>query len=173
MECDNILIEKELLQKATETAREKAKELIESVGTEALQMVLGEDKRIVIRLTQRDGVPAANLFVQTIFGENDVLENNPNYGGGGVRDIISLSTLTANRMLEAKNNKAPMFLDEPFKNVSSDYAEKIAEFLNKLVEYFGGQFFVVTHERNFMPNTASKTFSVTLNSDKVSNVEAI
>lgn len=170
---DKILAEKEMLEKATEKGREKAKTLMENIMTEALQIVLSDKKKVSMKLTTRDGTPAVNLYVQTEFDKDEVLESTTANGSGGVRDMLSMAALTSMRMLEKNNNKAPMFLDEPFKNVSRDYAESTAEFTKRMVDYFGGQFFIVTHERDVMPNIADRTFLVSKDANECSIVEVV
>ena len=171
---DDIITQKDVLEKATEKGREKAKLLMENIMTEAVQMVLSDKKKVVIKITTRDGTPAAQLYVQTEYdGSDDVLESTTGNGSGGVRDMLSIAALISMRMLEKNNNKAPMFLDEPFKNMSRDYAEPTAEFTKKIVDYFGGQFFIVTHERDVMPNIADKTFLVSKDDKENSIIEVI
>jgi len=171
---DEILTKKEVLEKAAEKGREKAKTLMENIMTEAIQMVLSENKKVVIKITTRDGTPAAQLYVQTEYDdEDDIQESTTHNGSGGVRDMLSIAALISMRMLEKNHNKAPMFLDEPFKNMSRDYAEPTADFTKKIVDYFGGQFFIVTHERDVMPNIADKTFLVSKDDKECSVVEVL
>ncbi|MEG1300593.1 MAG: hypothetical protein RSC93_07795 [Erysipelotrichaceae bacterium] len=154
-------IEKEVILKATAKAREGSKNVIEEISTEALQMVLNTEKKALIEMSLKDGVPAATMMI--VSGEKDEeLKTNPaNSNGGGLRDIISLSVLAAIRMLDNKNNKAPLFLDEPFKNLSKEYANQSSTFIKKLSNSIGTQMFIVTHEQDVLPNVADKTIEVT------------
>lgn len=170
---DSIVAKKKTLELATERARENSKVLMENIMTEVLQMAFNEKKKVAIKISSRDGTPAANLSVITEYGDEDFLESSPTSGSGGVRDMLSVAALTSMQMLEKKNNNAPTFLDEPFKNVSREYADKTAVAMKKLVDYSGRQFFVVTHERDIMPNIADKTFLISKNHEEVSKVEEI
>lgn len=170
---DSIVAKKKALELATERARENSKILMENIMTEVLQMAFNDKKKVAIGITTRDGTPAANLSVITEYDAEDYFESSPTSGSGGVRDMLSVAALTSMQMLEKKNNNAPTFLDEPFKNVSREYADKTAVAMKKLVDYSGRQFFVVTHERDVMPNIADKTFLISKNHEEISKVEEL
>lgn len=158
-DLNNKIIKKELLDKVSDAGRENSRQLFENLMSEALQLSFGSQKTVQLEIKKRDGVPAANILVNTPIGEDDILSIDPSNGSGGVRDIISVAALISMRMLWRPNNKAPLFLDEPFKNLSREYAEPISSFMEKITEA-NHQTFIVTHERAVMPNIADKTFLV-------------
>lgn len=158
-DLDKKIIRKEFLDKVSDAGRENSRKLFESLMSEALQMSFGSQKAVELEIKKRDGVPAATILINTPIGKDDILSIDPSNGSGGVRDIISIAALLSMRMLWRPNNKAPLFLDEPFKNLSREYAEPISSFMEKITES-NSQTFIVTHERAVMPNMADKTFLV-------------
>lgn len=153
---DDKLIGKQLLENVTEDARNKSKEVLETICNEIMTMVLNEQSKASIEIKQKDGVPAADMYLVSETGEktNPVQQN-----GGGVRDLISLSIMLTMREILG-NNKAPLFLDEPFKNLSLGYAGKDTETLKKVIDRFGVQTFMVTNERTMTPCVSDKNFFI-------------
>lgn len=154
---DNKVLGKNLLEDVTEDARNKSKEVLEDICNEILSMVLNDEEcKAKIDIKQKDGVPAADMYLALENGEktNPALQN-----GGGVRDLISLSIMLTMREILG-NNKAPLFLDEPFKNLSLGYAGKDVETLKKVIERFGVQTFMVTNERTMTPCVSDRNFYI-------------
>ncbi|MCR0315478.1 hypothetical protein MKA27_12985 [[Clostridium] innocuum] len=154
---DDKVLGKKLLEDVTEDARNKSKEVLEAICNEIMGMVLNDEQcKATIDIKQKDGVPAADMYLALANGEktNPALQN-----GGGVRDLISLSIMLTMREILG-NNKAPLFLDEPFKNLSLGYAGKDTETLKKVIDRFGVQTFMVTNERTMTPCVSDKNFFI-------------
>lgn len=158
-EHDEILTMKELLEKSSDEARKNGKEILADTASTSLQMVMGNHIRVGIELGHRSGVPIADLEIITQYGdkENPV---NPNDEGGGIRDLVSLSTFLATGFLVGDNNKAPYFLDEPTKFVSEEYAEKTAHAIKEIVYYSKKQAIIVTHEKTHLPSVADVAYEL-------------
>ena len=101
---------KELLEKSSDEARKNGKEVLEKTATNSVQMVLGESYSVQINLDSQRGVPTADVDIvkETTKGKM-VIEAMEE--GGGIRDIISLSTFVSTGMLVGEGNKAPNFPD--------------------------------------------------------------
>lgn len=155
----NLLIMKELLEKASDEARKNGKEILSETASSSLQMVMGDNIKVDIELDHRSGVPIADLEIISQYGnkENRI---NPHDEGGGIRDLVSLSTFMATGFLVGGDNKAPYFLDEPTKFVSEEYAEKTAHAIKEIVDYADKQAIIVTHEKTFMPNVADVAYEL-------------
>lgn len=158
-EQKEVLIMKELLEKSSDEARKSGKEILTQTASSSLQMVMGDHVSVDIELGHRSGVPTAELEIVTSYGQT---ENriNPHDEGGGIRDLVSLSTFISTGFLMGENNKAPYFLDEPTKFVSEEYAEKTAHAIKEIVDYANKQAIVVTHEKTHLPNVADVAYEL-------------
>lgn len=150
---------KELLEKASDEARKNGKEILSQTASSALQMVLGENHTVSIELGTQRGVPSAELSISKEYS-NGMLTIDPMEDGGGIRDLVSLSTFMATGMLVGEENQSPYFLDEPTKFVSKDRAEEVAGFMKELVAYTGKQTFLVTHDQEHLPSVGDTTYLI-------------
>lgn len=164
---------KEVIDEASTEARKNSVELLEEVATNALQMVMGDNREVVVSMTKKSGVPSADLFVKTKHEGIEVITSPADEDAGGVTDIVALSTLMSIRMLAGKNNSAPYFLDEPTKCVSAGNAENTAKFIKDLVDYTGIQTIMVTHEREYLPSIADKSYLLDLDNKGVTFSEVL
>ena len=131
-----------LLQKTSEYARQQAKDRIESVVSEALNVVFGGNHSFVIDLGIRAGQPVADYWLND--GSTFTKLEKPDYDrGGGKVDIISLALRLA--IGEMKGITGPMFLDEVGKHVSKEYAPNVAYFLKQYSAQFNRQIVLITH----------------------------
>ncbi len=131
-----------LLQKTSEYARQQAKDRIESVVSEALNVVFGGNHSFVIDLGIRAGQPVADYWLND--GSTFTKLEKPDYDrGGGKVDIISLALRLA--IGEMEGITGPMFLDEVGKHVSKEYAPNVAYFLKQYSAQFNRQIVLITH----------------------------
>lgn len=158
-EQEDLMIMKELLEKSSDEARKNGKEILVETASSALQMVMGDNLKVDIVLGQRTGVPTADLEIVSEYNgqENRI---SPHDEGGGIRDLVSLSTFLATGFLVGNNNKAPYFLDEPTKFVSEEYAEKTAHAIKEIIDYSGKQAIIVTHEKRYLPSVANCAYEL-------------
>lgn len=158
-EQEDLLIMKEILEKSSKEARKNGKEILVETASSALQMVMGDNLKVDIVLGQRTGVPTADLEIVSEYNgqENRI---SPHDDGGGIRDLVSLSTFLATGFLVGNNNKAPYFLDEPTKFVSEEYAEKTAHAIKEIIDYSGKQAIIVTHEKRYLPSVANCAYEL-------------
>lgn len=151
----------ELLSQVSKVAREKAKTHLESIVTEALRYILGQDYKFVIDLGESGGKPTCEFYVETTVN-GEISRQKPEQAcGGGVVDIISTALRYA--YLEIFNdptikNKV-VILDEPGKMVSEQASEKFADFIRYLGQTFDKQTIMITHNDSLM-TVADQTFHV-------------
>ncbi len=150
---------KELLEKSSDEARKNGKEVLEKTATNSVQMVLGESYSVQINLDSQRGVPTADVDIvkETTKGKM-VIEAMEE--GGGIRDIISLSTFVSTGMLVGEGNKAPNFFDEPTKFVSAEHKPAVASFMKELVSYTEKQTMLVTHDLEHLPSVGDAVYLV-------------
>lgn len=139
------LLMKEVLKKASDKARENGKDVFVNTSTPALQMVMGPNVSVDIKLGEKAGSPVAELRLLKDFdGEESSI--NPLSDGGGLADIVSFSTFMSLGMLIGSENMAPIFLDEPTKFVSKGNSPNVAEAIKEIVSYTQKQTILVTHD---------------------------
>lgn len=142
-----LLMQKALLNDTSKEARNQGKEILADMATLAVQSVFGENMYVDINITEKDGIPQADV---TVFKKYDygVIEVDPSGNdGGGLADIVSLALFMGIRQINGAKNFAPNVLDEPSKYVSDGYlSEKFAEFLPSMVNYSKRQTIVATHD---------------------------
>lgn len=165
-----LVLKKEILEQAGVTAREQGKQLFENVVTNSIQMVFEKDAEAVVVLGKKANVATANLLIQSERGGLSVDTDPAEEDGGGLADMVSLSALTSTAMLAGATNQAGFFWDEPTKFVSAANAESTANFIAEIRRYAGRQTFLTTHERQYLPFVADRSFLVELDADGCSSV---
>nr|WP_040109554.1 hypothetical protein [Jeotgalibacillus malaysiensis] len=155
----NKKVVKELLEKSSDEARKNGKEVLEKTATNSVQMVLGDKYSVQIKLDSQRGVPTADVdIVKDTSKGKMVIEAMEE--GGGIRDILSLSTFVSNGMLVGEDNKSPNFFDEPTKFVSAEHKPAVANFMKELVDYTEKQTMLVTHDLEYLPSVGDTVYLV-------------
>lgn len=131
-----------LLQKTSDFARRQAKEQIEAIVSEALNVVFGGTHRFAIELGLKANQPVAEYWLND--GTTITKLEKPDYDrGGGKVDIIALALRLAIGEMEGVNG--PLFLDEVGKHVSKEYVQNVAYFLKEYSAQFNRQIILITH----------------------------
>lgn len=149
-----------ILQKTSDKAREKARALLESTMTAALQHVFGPTFEANIEMRTLNGKPSAEIYVSTDYGNGNIVKATPEDScGGGIVDIISIALRIAMIQLHTEPCiNGPIILDEPGKHVSADYSLKLAEFLKYVSSQFNKQIIFVTHNQD-LKSVADKCYN--------------
>lgn len=144
---ETLLTLKVLLNDTSKEARNQGKEILADMATLAVQSVFGDNMYVDINVSDKDGIPQADVTVFKKY-EYGILEVDPSENdGGGLADIVSLALFNAVRLINGANNFAPSVLDEPSKYVSKgELSQKFAEFLPSMVNYSKRQTIVATHD---------------------------
>lgn len=155
--------ERIILQKISETARERARTRLESTMTSALQYTFGPEFSAEIEMGASAGKPVADVYIVTDYGNGNIIRTKPQDSrGGGIIDIISIALRIAMIQLHSDPPiNGPIILDEPGKHVSADYSIKLAEFLKFISTQFKKQIIFVTHNED-LKAIADLAYDVTL-----------
>lgn len=156
-----------LLQESSAFAREQARRQIETMVTNALQFIFGDQDiefRVVIEEV-RGRADGEFLVVSKYGGEIPVQTRPQDARGGGVVDVISLALRAALLHANRPRLDGPIILDEPAKHVSEEYSRQVAEFLKQLSTAFGRQIIMVTHNQH-LANTGDTSYIVEMRSGK-------
>lgn len=158
-----------LLQKTSDFARRQAKERIESIVSEALNVVFGGSHRFVIELGLKANQPVAEYWLND--GTTITKLEKPDYDrGGGKVDIIALALRLA--IGEMEGVQGPLFLDEVGKHVSKEYAPNVAYFLKEYSAQFDRQIILIAHNADLV-EIGEVSLEVKRNSNGESEVTAV
>ncbi|TCJ98260.1 UNVERIFIED_ORG: hypothetical protein BDK47_11846 [Anoxybacillus amylolyticus] len=147
-QIERIVFQQEILRKAAEEARMRAKNALEEMGTKALQYIIGDHVSLEVEISEKGGQPVAAFWVRSRYGDY-VIETDPaEEEGGGIADVVSFSLFVTMLELMNKENVAPLFLDEPSKYVSKGHSEQVARFLYETSHHFKRQVFMITHDEH-------------------------
>ncbi|MGI5921799.1 MAG: hypothetical protein ACOX6I_08705 [Syntrophomonadaceae bacterium] len=134
---------------AAEFARAQSKRIMENLVTNALTIVFPGDLKFQVELDVKGDKAEAYFFVSSTYGGNQVVCNEPQEArGGGIVDLISLALRVALLETSRPPMGGPLILDEPAKHVSEEYSRNVAQFLNMVVQNFGRQVIMVTHNQH-------------------------
>lgn len=160
---------KAVLVEASEEARNHSIEVFEGVATNALKEILGDNLSVEIEVGELNGNKTLNFLVKSKYSDHEVIVDPTTEDGGGVADVVALSSLIAMNSFLSDENDAPIILDEPTKFVSKGNAESVAKFLKTISEDFGKQIIMVTHD-GVSSEFADKAYRVCLNDNGTSEV---
>lgn len=79
--------------------------------------------------------------------------------GHGIADVISFALRVALLAMKSAPKRAVLLLDEPFRNVSNEYKERVGMFLRKVCKETGIQIIMCTHIPEFI-NAADRVFII-------------
>jgi DNA repair ATPase RecN len=131
-----------LLEETAETAREAVRQELESIVSEALNVVYGGAHKFIIKLSNGQHGPEAEywLFDGAVMSRL----RRPDYGrGGGKIDVISTTLkLVVGEVIKAAG---PRWLDEVGKHIDAEAAPNFAYFIKQFAEKFDKQMFFTTH----------------------------
>lgn len=144
---EELSLEREILNEASQKARENGRQILSDTCSHSIQSVLEQDARVDIDFGTLGGQSTAELLIEKTGNDGKKVVVNPaEDDGGGIGDLVALSTFLSFGMLCAEDNMAPLFLDEPTKFVSKGYSQNVSTFIKEMVDYVGKQTFIVTHD---------------------------
>lgn len=147
-ERNDLELKKVLVNEASEEARKQARDVLQDMGTRALQFIMGDHMSLEIELKpQARQQWVANFITKSTESEDYQVETDPaEEEGGGVADVVAISTQSSMLQLTGKHNVAPFFVDEPSKFVSKGHSPQVGGFLSETSAFFERQTFMVTHD---------------------------
>ena len=161
-----------LLQKAADFSRNPATHQIEDIVTQSIAYIMQNSSRFIVDLSEKRGLPIAEFFVESDYGEYKVKTKPEMSRGGGVVDIVSLALRIAFLENHRPKMDGPLFLDEPGKHISDDYIFNMGEFVKECSRLFSRQIIMVTHN-DYLTNICDKAFRVDIRNGISEVVEII
>jgi DNA repair exonuclease SbcCD ATPase subunit len=117
---------------------------IETLVTHGLRTIFGEDLSFHIKQTMRGKRMEADFVVRSKMGRSVVETPILDARGGGVAAVAGF-LLRLVILLLRKGDRAVLFLDESFAQLSAEYEPALAQVLQELVEKTRVQIVMVTH----------------------------
>ena len=166
-------IEKKLIEEACSEAREQGKDFLEEISTIAVSSVFQDDTKVKLVLDGKNDAPVLDVKVTQVDENKQTCLINPNYDGGGLNDILSLSFLISIGST-IENNYAPLVLDEPSKYVSKgDLAKNFADYMKDVSSFTKKQIIMSTHDEAML-NIGDVRYHIEKNPEtKVSEVTRV
>ncbi|WP_215508507.1 ATPase [Peptoniphilus sp. EMRHCC_23] len=161
-----------LLQKAADFSRNQATHQIEDIVTQSIAYIMQNSSRFIVDLSEKRGLPIAEFFVESDYGDYKVKTKPEMSRGGGVVDIVSLALRIAFLENHQPKMDGPLFLDEPGKHISDDYIFNMGEFVKECSRLFSRQIIMVTHN-DYLTNICDKAFRVDIRNGTSDVVELI
>lgn len=161
-----------LLQKAADFSRNQATHQIEDIVTQSIAYIMQNSSRFIVDLSEKRGLPIAEFFVESDYGDYKVKTKPEMSRGGGVVDIVSLALRIAFLENHRPKMDGPLFLDEPGKHISDDYIFNMGEFVKECSRLFSRQIIMVTHN-DYLTNICDKAFRVDIRNGISDVVELI
>lgn len=155
----SLLKSAEVLKKLVESRRSSVCDTLAIIGTSALQYAL-QDDNIEMKITEKDYRDSISSDVRIVNKETGLETPIRGAKGGGISDIVN----TAIRIGIIKSFRdpaidGPIILDEPYKQLSSEYQPAIAAFLSRITTDFDRQIILSTHN-DFIRESGGKKICV-------------
>jgi len=138
-------------------AQEEFEGFIESMVTEALQMVFGSGFAFEIETRVVRNQPETYLYVVEDGVKTPVKDDMV---GGGLLDLISMVLRVVVWSIQKHRTRPVMILDEPGKNMDRKKINQLVAMIRKFHELLGLQFIIVTHDDKII-EMADRAFLVT------------
>jgi DNA repair exonuclease SbcCD ATPase subunit len=137
---------REVIRTVGQKTQEQLKYNIDNIASMALSSIFKEPLSLELEFVQRRNKTECDILLERDGNKFHPLDSF----GGGVVDVVSFALRVASWTMQ-KPKSAPVFiLDEPFKNLSSDYQEKASEMLKLMSEKLKLQIIMVSHEEKLI-----------------------
>lgn len=133
----------QFLNDIANSRRGNMKGKIESIITEAVQLIYGSDLSVSMEYKTKNNRSHLDFKLIKKTANGDVSRNMSGFGGG-VADAISVP-LRLLVLLGSKQTERVCVLDECYKHVSKERIQNVAEFLKDISDKLGVQLIMSTH----------------------------
>ncbi len=137
-----------LLTTIGETRQAEAQKVIETLVTQGLQTIFGDDLTFHLVPAVRGNRPEIDFVVRSQMDTTTVDTPVIDARGGGLTAVVGCLLRIVVLLLSGRRD-TPLILDETFAHVSAEYEPRLAEFLRELVDKTGIQIIMVTHSEAF------------------------
>lgn len=153
------------LEDLANSRRSNIKSKIETILTEGLRMVYGENYHVELTYCFKNNRSHMDIEVVKKTPLGDVQRTMDGFGGG-VSDCISVP-LRLLVLLGSRQTDKVCILDEAYKHVDIDRVENVAQFIKSIANKLGIQVILLSHHE-IMQNVADTVFQMQDNNGKSS-----
>lgn len=132
------------IEKAANHQRSLIKDKIQSVITDALKQIYGNQYKIQFDYTMKRNKTSVDIYLTKHTQLGDIIRKQGGFGGG-VSDVISLPLKLLVLLALQKNDKI-LIADEPGKHMD-ERVDKFGYFLRNICDKLGVQLIVLTHHQ--------------------------
>lgn len=152
--CKNAL---SFLENLANSRRSSIKSKIESVLTEAIKMIYGEQYHVELIYSVKNNRSHMDIEVvkKTPLG---IVQRTMEGFGGGISDCLSVP-LRLLVLLGSKQSDKVCILDEAYKHVDTDRIENVANFIKNITKKLGVQIILLSHH-DAMLSVADNVFQI-------------
>lgn len=140
---DDLTDAQEVMNITGTLAQEEFEGFIESMVTEALQVVFGSGYAFEIETKVVRNQPETYLYVVEDGVRTPIKDDMV---GGGLLDLVSMVLRVVVWSISKHRTRPVMILDEPGKNMDRRKINQLVEMIRKFHELLGLQFIIVTHD---------------------------
>lgn len=133
------------IEKTANHERSLIKDKVESVITDALKEIYGNEYSITFDYTMKRNKTSVDIYLTKHTKLGDIVRKQGGFGGG-VSDVISLP-LKLLVLLALKNNDKILIADEPGKHMD-ERVDKFGFFLKNVCDKLGIQLIILTHHES-------------------------
>lgn len=146
---------------------ERVKDIVETLVTDALQVIFGSDYKFIMNTGIKRNKAEIEFFIQ----QGDMIRSLDGEMGGGVLDVVSFVLRVVVWSLQQPRTSNVIILDEPGKFISKDKQPLFGQLIKDLSKRLSIQFIIVSHEEELI-SIADKAYNVKLENN-ISVVEEI
>lgn len=134
-----------------EQRQQTAQHTIETLVTQGLQTIFGNDLSFHLVPAVRAKTPVVDFRVRSTLDDGRVVDTDVmDARGGGLAATVGFLLRLVILLLSHQRQDTVIFLDETFAHVSAEYLPRLIDFLKELVAKTGVQIVMVTHEDGFL-----------------------
>lgn len=147
-----------------ESRQESAKAQVESLVTQALQTIFGDDLSFHLQPRTRGNQQVIDFVLRSTYPDGSTVDTSVlDSRGGGMAAVVGF-VLRLVVLLLTPNTRRALFLDESFGMVSAEYEPRVAEFLREVADKAAVQVVLITHSSAYS-DAADRCYEMTLRGD--------
>lgn len=137
-----------LISHAAEKALSAVSEAFEAIVSPVLKHILGDSYNFKIKwFRSSSSSPSAEFLITSPSGDG-LIDVNPKYKGGGVRDVVGFALRFS--FLCISKNRGIVVLDEAFSQLDRERLASMAQSLKFIQEKIGNQIIFITHDQDYI-----------------------
>jgi DNA repair exonuclease SbcCD ATPase subunit len=137
-----------LISTAAEKAVSRVSSVFEDIVTPVLKHILGDEYSFKVQWARSSSSAPSAEFLITSPSGSGLIDINPKYKGGGVRDVIGFALRFS--FLCLARNSGLVVLDEAFSQLDRERLANMAQSLRYIQEKLGHQIVFITHDQDYI-----------------------